>query len=279
MKLKSYLTNRFFTSDFPLSGYPHVGIHAPFLNLLDDKDLERLNKMLPWKAFTVDGNGRRFGNCAWDGKRNTPQTIPDLRIVQMHERFNLSNKSVLEIGCFEGIHTAGLMQYCNNVKAIDARIENVVKTIVRCAMLGKSPAVFLFNLEDALADVSLLQADLAHHVGVLYHLKDPVRHLLDIVQYVREGIMLDTHYSEDSDATHSYTVNGRVYDYKPYKEYGRDEVFSGMYDHSKWLRLNDIFSLLKEGGFTQIEVVQKRQERNGPRVLIFASREKADQTQ
>jgi tRNA (mo5U34)-methyltransferase len=37
----------------------------------------------------------------------------------------LSNKDVLEIGCFEGIHTIGLCNYSRRVYAVDSRIENV----------------------------------------------------------------------------------------------------------------------------------------------------------
>jgi tRNA (mo5U34)-methyltransferase len=43
-----------------------------------------------------------------------------------------------------------------------------------------------------------------------------------------------------------------------------------MYDHAKWLLLDDILRLLEESGFDPVTVVERREERNGPRVTILA---------
>jgi len=45
-----------------------------------------------------------------------------------------------------------------------------------------------------------------------------------------------------------------------------------MYDHSKWLRLEDIMNVLRIAGFRNVNVIEERQERNGPRVLLMAER-------
>ena len=84
--------------------------------------------------------------------------------------------------------------------------------------------------------------------------------------------MLDTHYCVAGEATKSYFVNGKEYAYMHYMEHGKKEAFSGMYDHSKWLLLDDIISCLKATGFDQVEIIEKRDERNGHRVLLFAER-------
>jgi hypothetical protein len=180
---------------------------------------------------------------------------------------------VLEFGCFEGIHTVGLSQFARQVTAVDGRIENVTKTIVRTAFYGYRPTVFQHDVEEASARIELLQADILHHVGVLYHLRDPVRHLLDLGGYIRLGVMLDTHYALPEEASESYLVNGRKYSYKRYQERGPTDVFSGLHAHSKWLPVDVISDLLKESGFGRVEVVETRLERNGPRVLLFASRQ------
>jgi len=57
-----------------------------------------------------------------------------------------------------------------------------------------------------------------------------------------------------------------------YRELGHDDAFSGLSAHSKWLPLDVIVALLRETGLGQVEVVETRQERNGPRVLLLASR-------
>jgi hypothetical protein len=255
--------------NLPFDGFSEERVETKFVENLTDDDLRELNSLLRWQCFTADSRGRRFGDAAWKGKRCEPQAIPDRRVALMHEKLNLSNKHVLEVGCFEGVHTIGLGLYAGRVTAIDSRIENVVKTIVRCAFFDHHPTVFKCNLEEV-TDFEPLRADLLHHVGVLYHLKDPVKHLLDLGQYIKEGIMLDTHYCLDSEATDSYEAGGKVYRYKRYQEGGKKEVFSGMYDHAKWLRLDDIKELLSKSGFSEIRLLETRQERNGPRVLLIA---------
>jgi 2-polyprenyl-3-methyl-5-hydroxy-6-metoxy-1,4-benzoquinol methylase len=262
---------KIFRERFPAKGYDEQRNEIKFVDHLTDSELAELNNILNWNCFTVDRDGRRFGKPAWQGKRNTPEAIRDYRVVLLNERFSLATKHVLEIGCFEGIHTIGLCQYAKKVTAVDARIENVVKTMVRCGFFGCYPTVFKWNVEERPPDTALLEADVLCHIGVLYHLKDPVRHLLDLSRYVKLGVLLDTHYALEEEARKSYEVNGRMYPYKQYREI-KSSVFSGIYDHSKWLRLTDIVQILKDSGFKRVEIVETREERNGPRVLLLAQR-------
>jgi tRNA (mo5U34)-methyltransferase len=256
----------------PFRGFDEDRVNSGFVEFLSDEDLGRLNEMLPWKCFTADSRGRRFGSSAWKGKRDTPQQIPDQRILEMNRLFDLKDRSVLEVGCFEGIHTIGIAQCGAKVYAIDSRVENVVKTIVRASMFGYTPQVFVCNLEED-SDVAKLPAvDFVHHVGVLYHLKDPVSHLLKLANNVKDGLLLDTHYASSDMADSSYVVNGKEYRYFGYRENGRNEVFSGMYDHAKWLLLEDIKGLLRQIGFSDIRISKDFQQRNGPRVTLFAGR-------
>jgi SAM-dependent methyltransferase len=245
---------------------------AGLLDRLTDEDLKRLNDLLPWRCFTVDSLGRPLGGTAWRGKRVSPQPIPDPRIERFHERFDLSDKHVLEIGCFEGVHTIALCRLAERVTAIDARVENVAKTAVRCAFYDARPHLLVYDADEDDSDDELIEADLCHHVGVLYHLNDPVRHLRRIGARIGRGLMLDTHYADDSDAVEEYTVDGERFRFRRYDEVGRGDVFSGMRPTSRWLRLEDITGVLRGAGFETVEVVETRAERNGPRVLLFAER-------
>jgi len=253
----------------PFKGFTDNLIPIRFVDSLSDDDLRDLNDLLPWKCFVADRHGRRFGNAARPGKRCESQVIPDRRIILLNERFDLSDKHVLEVGCFEGIHTIGLSMYAPKVTGVDSRIENVVKTMVRCAFFDFHPTVFKCDVEARPLDYDLLAADVVHHVGVLYHLRDPVRHLLDLKNFARLGLMIDTHYAEERDATEVYESAGRQFRYKRYPE-DRADHFSGMYDHAKWLLLDDIVAFLKEAGFDDVEIVERRAEPNGPRALLFA---------
>ena len=247
-------------------------VDAPLLEILDDDELRRLNELLPWQCFTVDALGRPFGACAWAGKRSDPQVIPDPRIVELDRRFGLRTKHVLEVGCFEGAHTVALCRLARDVTAIDARVENVVKTIVRCAFFDQQPRVITIDLERQEQPRHLLKADVCHHIGVLYHLSDPVRHLRRLGEWIGEGLMLDTHYAGTGEATDEYEVDGVSFAYRRFRESGREDAFSGVRDHAKWLELETITDLLRQAGFSDIDVAERRAERNGPRALIYVSR-------
>ena len=268
-----FKARRLFPTRPPLGGHGEHRHEIAFVDPLSDEDLASLNALLPWKAYTVDRHGRRFGGIAWRGKRDRPQEVPDRRILLLDERFGLADKHVLEFGCFEGVHTVGLSQFARQVTAVDGRIENVTKTIVRTGFYGFRPTVFQHDVEAGALQLELLQADILHHVGVLYHLRDPVRHLLELGRYIKLGVMLDTHYALPEEASSSYTVDNREYAYKHFREGGQADVFSGLHPHSKWLALDVISGLLKQSGFARVDVVETRRERNGPRALLFASRQ------
>ena len=256
----------------PFDGFTEERVRVPLVELLPDDELERLNRLLPWAAFVVDQRGRRFGNAWSSNKRNVPQPVPDPRIVDLDRRWPLETRTVLEIGCFEGIHTVALAQRAARVTAIDSRIENVVKTIVRCAMFGLHPSVVRWDVESPAPSILDGPWDVVHHVGVLYHLTDPVGHLHRISGLAREAIMLDGHVAPEGSADSEYRSGGRSYRFHRYREGGRDEPFAGMADHAKWLLLEDVKGVLSDCGFTTIDVASHHMERNGPRVLIYASR-------
>lgn len=226
-----------------------------------------INGLLPWQCFTADARGRRLGDRAWAGKREEPQPIPDPRIARMDERWRLAGRSVLEVGCFEGVHTIGLAWTGASVVGLDARAENVAKTAVRCALYGVTPRLHVRDLDrpDALAGID---TEFAHHVGVLYHLADPVGHLFELGRHVSHGVMLDTHVATATTAT--YEVDGRSWAYQPYREGGRADAFSGLTNEARWLPLPTLVDALQVAGFASVEVVEERNERNGLRVLLFA---------
>jgi len=256
----------------PARRFDEGRVPARAIELLSDDDLGRLNALLPWHCFTVDQAGRPFGQPAWEGKRDTPERIPDPRIEQFDARFGLAGRHVLEVGCFEGIHTIALCDRAARVTAIDGRIENVVKTMVRCSMFERYPTVLTCDLERPPAGIDeLLRADLCHHLGVLYHLSDPVRHLRQLATWTGHGLMLDTHYALPELAMERYEVDGRAFAYRSFGE-AREDPFSGLRSHAKWILLDDIIEVLESAGFGAIEIVERREERNGSRVLLFAEK-------
>ena len=247
-------------------------IPTKYVDHLSDEDLERLNQLLPWRCFTLDGRGRRFGAPASATKRNVAQQIPDRRTPMLDARCPLAGRTVLEVGCFEGVHTIGLAARAGRVVAIDSRIENVVKTIVRTWSFGHHVTAFQCDVEQPDQFALVPTVDVVHHIGVLYHLVDPIAHLQLLLPKTRHLLMLDTHIAAEGEATATYTSGGRSYPYRHYKEGGRADAFAGMYDHAKWLSIEVLTGFLRESGFADVEVAEMRQERNGLRTLLFARR-------
>lgn len=247
-------------------------LEIPFVDILSDEELRQLNEMLPWACFVLDSHGRKFGDAWSSDKRSVPQAIPDRRIIDLNRRFPLKDRVVVEIGCFEGIHTVALSQLAKKVIAVDSRIENVVKTTIRCAMFGLAPVVFHCDVEKSWPPDLDFHCDVLHHVGVLYHLNDPITHLRRIAPLVGDVIMLDTHVAEKSDTLENLSVDGDVFRVRRYREGGRHDPFSGMGRYSHWLLEENLIELLGDLGFGVIDVAERRQERNGKRILLYAKR-------
>lgn len=243
----------------------------PKLKELSDDELAFLNELLPWAAYIVDEKGRMFGKPYSSKKRNEPQIIPDRRIVELNHRYKLANKQVLEVGCFEGIHTVALAKLGAKVSAFDGRIENVIKTLVRCWAMEAEVNVFHWNLENKKSDFVDINCDILHHVGVLYHLSNPLGHLKAILPSVKQAVMLDTHVAPDKNL-HKDSQDGFIYQFTDVREPGRLAPFAGLKNYAKWLVLDDLIDFLRSYGFDNIEVAEHRMERNGPRVLIYAHR-------
>jgi tRNA (mo5U34)-methyltransferase len=234
---------------------------------ITDEDLAQINEMLPWFAGTELSDGRLLGSLtARPGKRELVQPVPDKRITQLHEMLDLTDKTVLEIGCFEGIHTLGLCSYGARVTAVDLRPLNVIKAATRLACYGYSASVFPLDVEDP--DIALPDFDVVFHCGVLYHLEDPVRHLERLLPHCR-AIYLDTHVAAETDEDATLEHGDRVYLGHHHYEAGWNDPFSGRGKGAFWLRTSDLVELLNDAGF-DTDMWSDREERNGKRVGLLA---------
>lgn len=242
------------------------------LRALPDADLDLFNRLLPWGAVSTDERGRLIG-AAWSaGKRNSVARPVDPRQAAFDRALPLKGRRVLEVGCFEGLHTIGLTLLGAEVVAADARIENVLKTLARLWAYGRRAEVVLWDVEGVAPETAPREWDVLHHIGVLYHLADPVRHLDALLPRTRTGVLLDTHvargdeslmqrYPEGEGGARYVRVGERV-----------SSPFAGMYDHARWLALEDLLAQLDRSGFRDVRVVSDRDERNGRRVTVWAFR-------
>jgi 2-polyprenyl-3-methyl-5-hydroxy-6-metoxy-1,4-benzoquinol methylase len=236
---------------------------------IPDSTLSEINSMLDWRAGTLL-DGRILGRLGvTPGKRTSPGRIPDYRIEKLHQLVNLTGKSILEVGCFEGIHTLGLKLYSDDVTAIDIRPLNVVKTLARLSMHGANAKVFVADVEELSAEFG--QFDVVFHCGVLYHLMSPVEHLLSLGP-VCNTIFLDTHVARDEAAIIERKAGEFLYRGAYHGEADWLDPFSGKDAQSFWLTKESLREALLGAGFSLLTLIEDREERNGPRVAILAAK-------
>lgn len=234
----------------------------PYL-YLTDPCLQEINSYLDWRSAVTLPDGRILGSTT-SSKRTTPEVIPDYRVKLLDNLIGLANKSVLEVGCFEGAHTLSLLQYTDSVVAIDIRPKNVINTIIRTSLFGKTPKVFVYNTED-ISQKNFQFFNLIFHCGVLYHLKDPAVHLKNL-EGLCNHMLLDTHVCSEDQTNYIYTFNSKNYRAYRYTEGGWSDPFSGKDDHAVWLTKNDLIEVLSICGFKIHTDIEERKERNGTRV-------------
>ena len=235
---------------------------------LSDAILAEINDLLDWRAGALLPDGRVLGKM-FAHKRSMPQPIPDKRITLLNERMPLKGRKVLEVGCFEGIHTLGLMHYGADVTGIDVRPINVIKTLTRVSMHGSSVRAFVHDA--ATLSKSFGQFDIVFHFGVLYHMMNPVEHL-QALGGLTDFLFLDTHIAGDKVIKGQYVVDDQSFDFDLRGEAGWADPFSGTAPRSRQLTLESLHRALARAGFSHREVLQERAERNGPRVLVLAGK-------
>jgi len=236
---------------------------------LSETTISEVNDMLDWHAGTLL-NGQVLGRLGTTpGKRTSPGKVPDYRIEKLHELIHLTGKSILEVGCFEGIHTVGLRLYSEDVTAIDIRPLNVVKTLARLSLHGTHAKVFVADVERL--SVQFGRFDLIFHCGVLYHLMHPVEHIFALGPMCT-SLFLDTHIARDEKeiierTSGSFSFRGAYHGEKSWLD-----PFSGKDAQSFWITEDSLTEALLAAGFSSIRRIEHREERNGPRVAVLASR-------
>jgi len=230
----------------------------PRISCFDDASYSKLDVMLPWTSYLDFHNGHTMGTPWSSRKRGKAQPFPDSLIVKLNERIPLHDLSILEVGCYEGHHSASLALYSNDVWAIDGRIENVIKTLVRtwvsnCEDRVKTNLVDLekYNLQSAMRILGRVEPfDLIYHRGVLYHLSHPVQHLKECANISKRYIYLHTQIANNEAANMDIIVDDSKYRVFQYKEPKVSvSPFSGITTHAYWLTQDSLLNALDKLGF------------------------------
>jgi hypothetical protein len=234
---------------------------------LTDRQLQDFQDAVDWETAMRLPDGRVLGNL---GKRDAIMSGRDFRITALADRFELSGMRVLELGSHEGNHTVQLAELAREVVAVEVRPKNIVGALVRLFVHDVA------NVRLVLGDVRDLDAsfgrfDLLFHVGVLYHLSDPVDHLFAIAA-TADALLLDTHYEtrETERPRADLRQTARAYEGYVVGEGGWPNSFSGVDETSCWLERASLLRLVGDVGFGEIEVIDDRVERNGHRITLVA---------
>tara|TARA_R110000824_G_scaffold196011_2_gene379006 strand:- start:795 stop:1523 length:729 start_codon:yes stop_codon:yes gene_type:complete len=229
---------------------------------LSDSSLKEINSSLDWHSGVELPDGRVLGSLT-NSKRTATEPIPDYRVSKLDDLIGLKDKSVLELGCFEGAHTLSFLEYTDDVTAVDVRPQNVINTLTRLSVFGKKADVFVCNVEDM--DNKLGVFDVIFHCGVLYHLSNPVEHFIKL-KGMCKYMLLDTHIASDNINIKSITYKDKKYTGSHYIEGGWADPFSGLDKSAFWLSEESLRILIQEAGYKVEEEWETRKERNGLRI-------------
>lgn len=251
------------------------------LACFDDNSFAKLDVMLPWSSYYFVDGKHSIGTPWSSRKRAGAQPFPDPTVENLNRILPLKGLSILEVGCYEGHHTVSLALHSSDVWAIDGRIENVIKTLVRSWLNNceRNVNVNLLDLEtNDLAEAfskfgRSAPFDLIHHRGVLYHLSHPIYHLKQCASICNKYLYLHTQIVAEESANKDIVIDGSCYRVFEYKEPKVDvSPYSGITKYAYWLTQDSLLKALSDVGFSHIDVINLKNERNGPRIELLASK-------
>jgi tRNA (mo5U34)-methyltransferase len=236
---------------------------------LTETQYQEIQNALKWDMAERLPDGRILGcpeKLGWikDG--------PDHKVAFLAERVPLHNKTVLELGSYEGDLTVQLARVSKFVTGLEVRPSNILCSLARLLVHDITNArIVLKDVQEL--DESFGTFDVLFHAGMLYHLLNPVEHMFKMAK-VSDIILLNTHYYSDQlgferdDIVH----DGVTYKTAIYKEYGLDERLSGVTPTSRWLYREDLINLLRNLGYDQIEIARDLSTKSGPKITLLAQR-------
>jgi hypothetical protein len=208
----------------------------------------------------------------------------DPRIKHVAFFLDLRGLRTLELGPFEGYWTVILekMGVRENV-AIEVRPENLAKCRRVKELYGLDHTSFVQQNIERLADgtespVYAGPFDLVFCCGLLYHLPDPAK-ALRWMRSQAPRLFLGTHYVEPAERRRYLPENFRqgelregdhVYRGMDYREGGLSDPISGASPTSFWPLEADLLAMLRNAGFTRIDVLGKDLLNRMPHITILA---------
>jgi Protein of unknown function (DUF1698) len=208
----------------------------------------------------------------------------DARVAWPNTLFDISGKSVLELGPLEGGQTFALHNIgAKTITAVEANSRAFLKCLIVKELFDLVRVKLLFGDFVKYLETTGDHFDIIFASGVLYHMSEPLKLLYLIKQHTNQ-CYLWTHYFDQSalDRTESgrfgevLNIEYNGYHCDAYPQYYGDALdqlqFAGGNSRSSlWLDRNDILSFLSYIGFTRIETNHENTSHpNGPSFSVAA---------
>lgn len=196
--------------------------------------------------------------------------------------------SVLELGPLEGAHSWMLEQAgARDIRAVEGNKGAYLKCLVVQQLLGLERTKFELGDFDAVLESDARRYDLVVASGVLYHLADPLRTLLDMTR-VADRIFIWSHFA-DADAmppgdSRRRPMTGEVrhgdhggerltYHVRSYLGTHRLSAFCGGRESAAvWMESAEVVALLERCGFTVTLGPAQPDHPSGPALSLIATR-------
>ena len=207
----------------------------------------------------------------------------DPRLAAAEERLGgFADKTILELGPFEGYHTAMLeARGARHITAIEANTRSFLKCLITKEVMGLvRTSILLGNFVDFMS-ATKQRFDILIASGVLYHLPHPDE-ALKLMSKVSDRIFIQTHYydhahiSKSRFASQFTEVPGQgenktiTYYRMEYQDRESPLYNGGVNAHTHWLNRDDMISILEGLGFAIDIVFEESDNPNGP-VLSFSA--------
>jgi ubiquinone/menaquinone biosynthesis C-methylase UbiE len=236
---------------------------------LSEAQYNEIQNALKWDMAERLPDGRILGSVE---KMGWIKDGLDHKIAFLAQHVPLHDKTVLELGSYEGDLTVQLSRISKSVTGIEVRPSNIICALTRAFVHDVTNARFVLGDVQELDD-SFGTFDVLFHAGLLYHFKDPIKHMYGVSK-MSDILLLNTHYYVDdlgferSDIVH----NGKTYKAARYQEFGPEENLSGVDAYSRWLYREDLLDLVRAVGYDRIEIGRDLSTVSGPKITLLAQR-------
>lgn len=224
-----------------------------------DNIYENWHCVFPFQDLSIDGHPQK-------------KALSEPRIEQLSRRINLEGKSVLELGCLEGLHSLLLQSLgARKIIAIEGRKENFLKCLIVKNAFNLDRCKFLYGDLNKILPLLTGPFDICLSLGVFYHLENPLTVIYRIAELAK-NLFVWTHFStENYPKGHAVEIKYQNGVYRG-KYVGEDtkHYLSGLRERSFWFFEDEIFKATKDAGFKSIDLITKEQHEHGPAMLFLA---------